>query len=405
MAMSVAGPPAPPPGWWIMKRVFGRQTRRSLGAAMKICVPALATQPVPMVVIGERTKRITSWIASPDSTWPPGEEMRTLIGASDSSASAISRVHVARAVWWLISPNTSTKRDLKASRSTTASVRSAGSGLSSLASMPEWYNADATPFRLSYIFPAMRKRFARASDLGLTAREFAVLRRLDTPQKIQAFLHGLRQNFELDGQTCRSVREVLRSRRAHCIEGAMLAAAALWIHGEPPLLLDMRAERDYDHVVSLFRRHGRWGAISKTNGIGLRGRDPVYQSLRELAMSYFHEYTNRRDHKTLREYSVPFDLRRIDTSLWVSGNKTCWDVCEELDELRHFRLMSRRHLKAVTRRDPFERRVNRVLQYARPRALVEKMIARLKRSREKNFRFFPPPGAARSPRQSRRRAT
>jgi hypothetical protein len=225
----------------------------------------------------------------------------------------------------------------------------------------------------------MRKRFARASDLGLTVREFAVLRRLDTPQKIQAFVHGLRQNFELDGQTCRSVREVLRTRRAHCIEGAMLAAAALWIHGEPPLLLDMRAERDYDHVVTLFRRNGRWGAISKTNGIGLRGRDPVYRTLRELAMSYFHEYTNRRDQKTLREYSLPFDLRRVKTSLWASGKKNCWAVCEELDDLRHFRLMSRRHLKAVTRRDPFERRVNRHLQYPRPRALVEKMMARLKR--------------------------
>jgi len=229
----------------------------------------------------------------------------------------------------------------------------------------------------------MRKRFARASDLGLTAREFAVLRRLDTPQKVQAYVHNLRQNFELDGQNCRPVREVLRSRRAHCIEGAMVAAAALWVHGEPPLLLDMRAERDYDHVVTVFRRHGRWGAISKTNGIGLRGRDPVYRSLRELAMSYFHEYTNRREHKTLREYSVPFDLRRIDTSLWVSGKKNCWDVCEQLDELRHFRLVSGRHLKGVTRRDAFERRVNRLLQYPRPRALVEKQLARLERRRKK----------------------
>ena len=138
----------------------------------------------------------------------------------------------------------------------------------------------------------------------------------------------------------------------------MVAAAALWVHGEPPLLLDMRAERDYDHVVTLFRRHGRWGAISKTNGIGLRGRDAVYRSLRELAMSYFHEYTNRREQKTLREYSVPFDLRRIETSLWVSGKKNCWDVCEKLDELRHFRLVSGRHLNSVTRRDPFEPRVH-----------------------------------------------
>jgi hypothetical protein len=229
----------------------------------------------------------------------------------------------------------------------------------------------------------MRKRYARAADLGLGKAEFAALRRLDTPQKVQAFVHNLRQNFELDGQSCRPVQHVLRTRRAHCIEGAMLAAAALWVHGEPPLLLDMRAERDYDHVVALFRRNGRWGAISKTNGIGLRGRDPVYRTLRELAMSYFHEYTNRREQKTLREYSVPYDLRRLDTSLWASGTKNCWDVCERLDELRHFPLIDRRHAKNVTRRDPFERRVNRMLQYRRPRALVEKMQARLKRRRAK----------------------
>ena len=233
------------------------------------------------------------------------------------------------------------------------------------------------------------KRFARASDLGLTRRDYALLRRLDTPQKVQAYLHHLKQNFEVDAQTCRPVREVLRTQRAHCIEGAMLAAAALWVQGEPPLLLDMRAEQDFDHVVALFKRHGRWGAISKTNGIGLRWRDPVYRTLRELAMSYFHEYTNRRDHKTLREYSVPFDLRRVDTSIWVSGTKNCWNVGEKLDEIRHFRLVNGRHLKAVTRRDPFERRVGGILQYRRPRALVEKMrekqlALRLKRKRKKN---------------------
>ena len=227
------------------------------------------------------------------------------------------------------------------------------------------------------------KRFARESDLGLKGRDYALLRRLDTPQKIQTYLHSLRQNFELDGESCRPVREVLRTRRAHCIEGAMLAAAALWVHGEPPLLLDMRAERDFDHVVALFRRNGRWGAISKTNGIGLRWRDPVYRSLRELAMSYFHEYTNRRDHKTLREYSVPFDLRRMDTALWVSGTKNCWGVGEKLDELRHFKLVSGRHLKAVSRRDPFERRAASLLQYRKPRALIEKQLARLKRKRKK----------------------
>ena len=213
---------------------------------------------------------------------------------------------------------------------------------------------------------ALRKT-ARREDLGLTRAEFAVLRRLDTPLKIQRYLFALRQNFELKGDTCRSVREVLRTKRAHCIEGAMLAACALWVHGKPPLLLDMRAERDFDHVVALFRHHGCWGAISKTNGFGLRWRDPVYRSLRELALSYFHEYTNKLHHKTLREYSVPYDLRRSDANIWVTGKKNAWAIPEELDRLKHYPLMSRRHLKAVVRRDPFERKVGGLLQYRRPR--------------------------------------
>jgi hypothetical protein len=234
-----------------------------------------------------------------------------------------------------------------------------------------------------YFFPAMTaKRFARLSDLGLSSREFAALARLDTPQKIQSFLHALRQNFEHDGESCRPVAQVLKTGRAHCIEGAMLAAAALWVHGEPPLVLDMRAEQDFDHVVTLFKRNGRWGAISKTNGIGLRWRDPVYRSLRELAMSYFHEYYNGRAHKTLREYSVPFDLRRIDPAIWVSGTKNCWLVGDKLDELRHFKLVSGRQLKSVARRDPFERRLGVLGQYRKPRALLEKLARRKQKRRQ-----------------------
>ncbi len=223
-------------------------------------------------------------------------------------------------------------------------------------------------------------------DLGLTPAELRVLKGLNTPAKIHAFLHGLRQNFELGGECCRPVREVLRTRSAHCIEGAMLAACALWLHGEAPLLLDLRAERDYDHVVTLFRRHGRWGAFSKTNGVGLRGRDAVYRSLRELAMSYFHEYTNRAHQKTLREYSLPYDLRRLDPEIWVTGTKlrrkkNAWQVAEDLDALPHFSLLGRRGVREVTRRDAFERRVGAMLQYRRPRALVEK-LERLKKKRK-----------------------
>jgi hypothetical protein len=213
---------------------------------------------------------------------------------------------------------------------------------------------------------AVRRRTARREDLGLSKAEFAVLRRLDSPRKAQAFLYDLRQNFEPHGDTCNSVREVLRTRRAHCIEGAMLAAAALWVHGEPPLLLDMRAVRDYDHVVALFRRRGRWGAISKTNGVTLRWRDPVYRSLRELAMSYLHEYANRRDHKTLREYSRPFDLRSLRPADWMTAPSGAWTVAQRLDALPHYALLSPAQERLLVRRDPFERKLGALLQYPPP---------------------------------------
>ena len=203
--------------------------------------------------------------------------------------------------------------------------------------------------------------------LGLTRAEFATLCRLRTPEKIQEFLYGLKQNFEQQGETCNSVRTVLKERRAHCIEGAITAACALWIHGEPPLLLDLQATRDFDHVVALFRRNGRWGAISKTNGIGLRWRDPVYRSVRELAMSYLHEYYNKRDHKTLRTYSVPYDLRRMKPEDWVTGEDGAWGLVDNLEATRHYKLMTRAQTRTLIRRDPFEREVGNLLQYRRPK--------------------------------------
>ncbi len=215
--------------------------------------------------------------------------------------------------------------------------------------------------------PGTSKRRAAIDDLGLTKAEFAVLRRLSTPEKIQAYLLAMNQNFELKGDSCASVRMILRDRHAHCIEGAFIAAAALWIHGEPPLLLDLRAVKDSDHVVTLFKRKGHWGCISKTNGPDLRWRDPVYRTLRELALSFLHEYSNKRDHKSLREYSVPYDLRRADPKIWVTGEDGAWEVAEKLDEIRHYRLVTKAQEKLLQRRDPFEREVACLTQYKRPR--------------------------------------
>ena len=171
-----------------------------------------------------------------------------------------------------------------------------------------------------------------------------------------------------------SVREVLRQRRAHCIEGAMLAAAALWVQGEPPLVMHLDCDlSDYPHVVALFRRGGAWGAISKTNGAPLRYRDPIYRSLRELALSYFHEYSNRRGHKTLRSYSASFDLRRLDGGQWVTSTKSCWEAHDRLVVLRHFALISKRQERLLAKRDAFERKAAKIVEYPRPEAaLVER---------------------------------
>ncbi len=212
-----------------------------------------------------------------------------------------------------------------------------------------------------------QQRYARREDLGLASGQFALLRRLTTPQKIQGFLNELPINHELEGETLFSVRAVLRHRRALCIEGAFVAACALWIHGEPPLVLHLECDAtDHAHVVALFRRRGHWGAISKTNGAVLRYRDPVYRSLRELALSYFHEYFNPRGYKTLRSYSTAFDLRRIDPELWVSCEHACREANDLLADLRHYPLLPRGTARLLARRDPFEREAARIVQYPKP---------------------------------------
>src|SRR5436853_7295284 len=145
-----------------------------------------------------------------------------------------------------------------------------------------------------------------------TAAERAVFRRLKTPEQIQRFLdYDLAYNKEVGGITCRSPRRVLRDRTAHCLEGALFGAAALRVQGFVPLLLDLEAVRDDDHVLALFRQRGCWGAIAKSNYSGLRFREPVYRTLRELAMSYFEHYYNPRGEKTLRSVSRPVNLRRF----------------------------------------------------------------------------------------------
>jgi hypothetical protein len=208
-----------------------------------------------------------------------------------------------------------------------------------------------------------RRRAAGRGDLGLDPDEYAILRRLRTPQQIQAFVNAIPINHETGGETVYSVRQVLAHRRAHCIEAALLAACALWIHGEPPRVMHLDCDAsDYPHVVALFRRGKCWGAISKSNGVALRYRDPIYRNLRELAMSYFHEYSTRGGRKTLRSYATPLDLRRVDPTLWVTADG-CWALHARLQRRRHYALISARQQKSLSRRDAFERAAGRIAQY------------------------------------------
>lgn len=204
-------------------------------------------------------------------------------------------------------------------------------------------------------------------DLGLAWREYRKLRSLDTPARIQAYLDAIPSNFEPGGETVLPVREVMRQRRAHCIEGAFLAALALWVNGERPLVMHLKAVNDYHHVITLFKRGRYWGAISKTNAVYLRYRDPIYRSLRELALSYVHEYANRSGQKTLRAYSRPLDLSRVDPAKWVCAEVDCWEVHDRLYELPHTRLVNAAQARHMRRFEDFQRAIGKQLQHRRPK--------------------------------------
>lgn len=190
---------------------------------------------------------------------------------------------------------------------------------------------------------------------GFDATELRVLRRLNTPVRIQDFLETIPYSFDEGRDMLRSPRRVLHEKSAHCIEGALLAAAALWVNGRRPFLLDLRATSDdLDHVVTLYRAHGRWGAISKTNHAVLRFREPVYRTVGELAMSYFHEYFLDSGKKTMIDYSAPFDIIRRCGTQWLTDEHNIWHVAESLDSSRHSAVMPATLRRKLRSADPVE---------------------------------------------------
>ncbi len=199
---------------------------------------------------------------------------------------------------------------------------------------------------------------------NLTPNELRILKPLTTPQKVQDFLETIPINFEETKETCMSPRMVLKEWKAHCIEGAMLAALILRLHGHRPLLVDMTATPDDDdHVIAVFKQHGHWGAISKTNHAVLGYRDPIYRTIRELVVSYFHEYSDKKGKKTLRSYSVPINLSRFDAKGWMTAQQDVWYVADHLDTIRHFSFANKAQLVTLRNADPIELKTGKLLRW------------------------------------------
>jgi hypothetical protein len=180
------------------------------------------------------------------------------------------------------------------------------------------------------------KRNLRHGD-DWTKRELKLLSTLSSPERIQKFLDTLEYSAE---SRYRSPRSVLRDRQAHCYDGAVFAAMALRRLGHLPLIVDIDAVRDDDHVIAVFKRHGRFGAIAKSNFVGLRYREPVYKTLRELVMSYFESFYNIDYEKTLRQYTRLLDLSPFDKLNWTVSDRALDIIADKLNNIRVHKIMS-----------------------------------------------------------------
>lgn len=194
----------------------------------------------------------------------------------------------------------------------------------------------------------------------LTKEEEKLFRILNNPKKIQDFLNTLGKKPEAKKEhIVRSPRIVLETRTANCMEGALLACAILQFHGTRPLLLDLKVaennNKDVDHVVALFEIDGHYGAISRTSHAVLRYREPIYKTLRELVLSYFHEYfTNSDGKKTLRSYSKPFDVQKRFGARWITTEHDIFEIAVALDDSPHLEILTKAMERNLRRADPIE---------------------------------------------------
>jgi hypothetical protein len=201
--------------------------------------------------------------------------------------------------------------------------------------------------------------------LGLNATELSLFKKLNNPIKIQDFLDTMPIHWEKNGPICLSPREALKTNKAHCLEGALLAAAILWIHGKIPWIMDLKTSEGDDHVVALYKINGYWGAISKTNHPTLRFRDPIYGTIHELALSYFHEYfKNTSGTKILESYSKPFNLKKYGYDWIISGESLDY-IGEDLDNHAHYELIPPENRKYIRKADKMEMRSGNIIEWKR----------------------------------------
>ena len=189
-----------------------------------------------------------------------------------------------------------------------------------------------------------------APQKDLTRAEARLLSSLTPAWRIQEYLDDSLL-YDTKGGTCRSPRRVIRDGECQCMDGALFAAAALRMQGHPPLILDLEAEQDDDHVLAVFKTKHGWGAIGRSNYSGLRYREPVYRTIRELVMSYFESYFNLRREKTLRAYSRPVNLARFDAIQWMTSEEDLWDIPNHLVRIPHTDLATPSAIRAYSRVD------------------------------------------------------
>lgn len=215
---------------------------------------------------------------------------------------------------------------------------------------------------------------------GINEKELKILKKLNNPKKIQDFLNAMPFNFEEERDSFMSPTMVLKKGICHCTEGAILAALALRINGYLPLILDLMANKDdFDHVIAVYQKDGKWGAISKTNHAVLRFREPVYNSIRELVMSYFHEYFDDKGRKNLRSFSSPVNLKRFDKKGWMTTEEDIYYIPEYLSEIKHFPILNKKQIKNLRKADKVEIEAGKVVEWKKEEKLNKKILTNTSR--------------------------